>query len=223
MQYEAHVQDIGWQGWKNEGQIAGTTGQSKRIEAIRIKLKNTDKYSVQYRVHVQDIGWQDWCENGEMAGTTGQSKRIEAIQIKIVEKKKKGIINIDTDLKNTTFDSEGIEINGWKMANVPNTSIEAYLNDKKVDINISYSADNIVVTTIKGYGEEANNKEPRFNIKINPANLETNTYKLELRLVDSQGNIITTSESNLNLDKDTINSKISITRARYRLARNKEK
>ena len=34
--YEAHVQDIGWQGVRKDGEMAGTTGQSKRIEAVRI-------------------------------------------------------------------------------------------------------------------------------------------------------------------------------------------
>ena len=36
LHYEAHVQDIGWQGVKSDGEMAGTTGQSKRIEAVRI-------------------------------------------------------------------------------------------------------------------------------------------------------------------------------------------
>ena len=34
--YRVHVQDIGWQNWVRNGRIAGTTGQSKRIEAIQI-------------------------------------------------------------------------------------------------------------------------------------------------------------------------------------------
>jgi len=38
LMYQAHVQDVGWQDWVNEGEVAGTTGQSKRLEAIRIKL-----------------------------------------------------------------------------------------------------------------------------------------------------------------------------------------
>lgn len=37
--YEAHVQDIGWQGVRSDGEVAGTTGQSKRIEAVRIWLE----------------------------------------------------------------------------------------------------------------------------------------------------------------------------------------
>ena len=34
--YESHVQDIGWQGVRKDGEMAGTTGQSNRIEAVRI-------------------------------------------------------------------------------------------------------------------------------------------------------------------------------------------
>ena len=71
--------------WKQNGEIAGTEGQSKRIEAIKIKLEGMEGYSVEYRVHIQGIGWQKWKKNGEIAGTEGQSKRIEAIQIRIVQ------------------------------------------------------------------------------------------------------------------------------------------
>lgn len=37
--YEAHVQNIGWQGKKKAGETAGTTGQSLRIEAVRLWLE----------------------------------------------------------------------------------------------------------------------------------------------------------------------------------------
>lgn len=76
LEYQVHVQDIGWQDWKYGGETAGTTGQEKRIEAIIIKYPN-----IKYRVHIEDLGWSNWCNSGEVAGTTGQSKRIEAIQI----------------------------------------------------------------------------------------------------------------------------------------------
>ena len=36
IRYEVHVQEIGWQEQKADGQIAGTEGESKRIEAIKI-------------------------------------------------------------------------------------------------------------------------------------------------------------------------------------------
>ena len=44
---------IGWQNWKNNGEMAGTEGKSLRLEAIKIKLEDTEEYSVMYRVHVQ--------------------------------------------------------------------------------------------------------------------------------------------------------------------------
>ena len=203
LKYQAHVQNIGWQSWKNEGEVAGTEGQSLGVEAIRIKLENTDKYSVQYRVHVSYAGWQDWCEDGEIAGTVGKNKRIEAIQIRIVEKQVKGTININTDLGKTVFDSDGIEISGWKLANMSDTTIETLLNGEKVKSEITYSEDSNLVSNTKGYGIESNNEKPKFNIKIDTANLATNTYTLELRLVDSQGNVITTKQNSLKLDKDT--------------------
>lgn len=80
--YQTHVQDYGWQEWKNDGKMSGTSGQSKRLEGINIKLQNLSG-SVEYQTHVQDIGWQGWKSNGAMAGTSGQSKRLEAIKIKL--------------------------------------------------------------------------------------------------------------------------------------------
>ena len=62
---------------KENGEIAGTIGEAKRIEAIKIFA---DK-PIKYRVHIQDIGWTEFVPNGCEAGTTGQSKRIEAIEI----------------------------------------------------------------------------------------------------------------------------------------------
>lgn len=83
IQIEGHVQGIGWQ--TNLG-TAGITGQGKRLEAVKINLKNdlSEKYTVKYRVHVQGIGWQEWRSEGEMAGTTGQARRIEAIQFQFI-------------------------------------------------------------------------------------------------------------------------------------------
>lgn len=77
IEYNAHVQNIGWQkGFKN-GELAGTYGVGLRLEAIVIN----STVPLQYRVHIQDIGWQDWRGLGCIAGTEGKAKRIEAIQI----------------------------------------------------------------------------------------------------------------------------------------------
>lgn len=86
--YSSHVQDIGWQDWKSNGDLSGTSNQSKRVEAIKIKLTGdvANYYDVYYRVHAQNYGWLDWAKNGEAAGTQGYSCRLEAIQIVLVKK-----------------------------------------------------------------------------------------------------------------------------------------
>ena len=93
--YTTHVQSIGWQGnennvntWFRDGQMAGTSGRAKRLEAIRIALTGemAEHYDVYYRVHAQTYGWLAWAKNGEAAGTAGLSKRLEGIQIVLVPK-----------------------------------------------------------------------------------------------------------------------------------------
>ncbi len=83
--YRVHVQTTGDQDWKKDGEEAGTTGQSKRLEAIWIELgsENTESGGISYRTHVQTYGWQDWQSSGQESGTHGQAKRLEAIQIKL--------------------------------------------------------------------------------------------------------------------------------------------
>ncbi|MGN8963573.1 NlpC/P60 family protein [Bariatricus sp. HCP28S3_D3] len=84
LQYQVHVQNIGWQGWKKAGELAGTTGESLRMEAFQIDLGSEELNSqIMYRAHVQDIGWQDWVNGGEIAGTVGKSLRAEALEIKL--------------------------------------------------------------------------------------------------------------------------------------------
>ena len=78
--YESSVQRIGWMGIVRDGATCGTSGQFKRLEAMKINLSNIDG-GITYRTHVQDIGWMGWVSNGEVGGTTGQSKRMEAIEI----------------------------------------------------------------------------------------------------------------------------------------------
>ncbi len=76
---QAHVSDIGWQGFTTG--VAGTTGKSKAIEALNFSVSNSPGGSVQCSAHVQDLGWRDYTSG--MAGTTGKSKRLEAIKIKL--------------------------------------------------------------------------------------------------------------------------------------------
>ena len=88
IEYQTHVQTYGWMDYVADGEASGTSGESKRLEAIRIKLigEMAEKYDVYYRVHAQQFGWMGWAKNGQSAGTSGYSYRLEAIQILLVKK-----------------------------------------------------------------------------------------------------------------------------------------
>lgn len=84
IKYQAHIQTYGWLKEVNENEIAGTTGQFKRMEGLKISLDNSEyEGSITYQAHIQTYGWLKWVENGELAGTTGQFKRMEAIKINL--------------------------------------------------------------------------------------------------------------------------------------------
>ena len=81
--YRAHVAYYGWLDWQTDGTTAGTTGESRRMEAIKIKLTGDYSGDVVYQSYVRDIGWQDEVRNSETSGVEGQSKQIEAIKIRL--------------------------------------------------------------------------------------------------------------------------------------------
>ena len=82
--YQTHIQSVGWQDFKKNGEMSGTSGQAKRLEGIRINLsKPPYDGGIRYKTHIQSIGWQDWKYDGDMSGTSGQAKRLEAISIEL--------------------------------------------------------------------------------------------------------------------------------------------
>ncbi|MGN1299276.1 MAG: GH25 family lysozyme [Candidatus Scatovivens sp.] len=82
VRYQVHLKDLGWVNTVYDGQVGGTTGQSRRMEAIAIALNGVDG-NLTYQVHVQDYGWLGKVSEGQIAGTTGQSRRMEAIIINL--------------------------------------------------------------------------------------------------------------------------------------------
>ncbi|MEW1636364.1 polysaccharide deacetylase [Streptomyces sp. NPDC093801] len=83
--YAAHVQDIGWQSAVCDGAVAGTTGQSRRMEALTVATSGTG--GICANAHLADIGWQGWRCAGDgtavTVGTTGQSRRMEALGLQV--------------------------------------------------------------------------------------------------------------------------------------------
>jgi len=83
--YQSHVQTYGWQTWKQNGETSGTSGQAKRLEAIKIKLQKMKvSGNIEYQSHVQAYGWEkSWKKNGQLSGTSGKAKRLEAVKIRL--------------------------------------------------------------------------------------------------------------------------------------------
>lgn len=81
--YSVHVQKKGWMTEVADGETAGTTGQSLRMEAVKINVSGVQDLGISYRSHVQSIGWQKNVSDGELSGTEGKSLRLEAIEISL--------------------------------------------------------------------------------------------------------------------------------------------
>lgn len=81
----SHVENVGWQNSVSAPQLFGTTGQSKRLEALELRLGEdaAGLGDIIYQSHVENIGWQSAVKTGEVSGTTGQSKRLEAINLRL--------------------------------------------------------------------------------------------------------------------------------------------
>lgn len=85
--YQAHLQDYGWMASVSAGELAGTTGKSKRMEALKLSVKDAEGNEISdalsIKVHVSNVGWMDPVSNDAVAGTVGQSRQLEAIAIQL--------------------------------------------------------------------------------------------------------------------------------------------
>ncbi len=80
---QAHVATLGWMIPVGNGGVAGTTGRSLAIEALKLNVSSSVSGNIEYSAHVQDVGWQGWTSNGDVAGTVGRAKHIEALKIRL--------------------------------------------------------------------------------------------------------------------------------------------
>ena len=79
---QAHIQNKGWVEMENN--VLGTVGESLRLEAFSLVVKN--KGVVQPMdgvIHVQDIGDVGYQSGANLFGTVGQEKRLEAVKINV--------------------------------------------------------------------------------------------------------------------------------------------
>ena len=81
--YSSHVQGYGWQNYVEDGKTSGSTGESLRLEAYKIKLKKVLDGDILYKTYVDKRGWSQNSSSDGISGTTGLSRNIEAISISL--------------------------------------------------------------------------------------------------------------------------------------------
>ena len=96
-----------------DGELAGTTGQAKAVEALAINLKGeiSNEYDIYYRAHISDYGWLGWAKNGETAGSGGFSYGMEAIQIVLVSKNTAAPGNVKDHYREKKYDEMELKAN----------------------------------------------------------------------------------------------------------------
>lgn len=203
IKYQTHISTIGWQEYKRDGELSGTQGQSKSVEALKIELENTDEYSIKYRANISGLGWQEWKYDGEIAGTTGRSLKLEAIEIEIVKKEKRGLIHIDTPANDKTYYlKEMIKVSGWRMTNVSNTILRAFIDEDEIEQGtISQVKRQDILENILGYGTEKENPTPGFEFNINTDCLDSGKHKIKIFMYLNE-DVIQQDEITINIDKD---------------------
>ena len=77
--YQGHLRQTGWANWQCDGAMIGSTGQNRRLEALRIiPVKQMD-----VSVHIQNLGdkvYKDITKE-TILGTTGKDLALESIKI----------------------------------------------------------------------------------------------------------------------------------------------
>ena len=97
------------QGFVSDGAVAGTIGETKKIEQIKIRIvkagtgKSTD---VNYRGRRDGSGWgTKWSNNGGVTGAAGKGKPIDSIELNVSGNQYKGGITYRTYKKDSGWDA----------------------------------------------------------------------------------------------------------------------
>lgn len=77
--YQGHLRQYGWANWQCDGAMIGSTGQNRRIEALRIKPVG----QMDVTVHMKNNGDKTYknITKDTVIGTVGESRRLEALKI----------------------------------------------------------------------------------------------------------------------------------------------
>ncbi|WKY44481.1 D-Ala-D-Ala carboxypeptidase family metallohydrolase [Eubacteriaceae bacterium ES2] len=87
VEYKTYLENLEWQEIKRNGEIAGTIGESRRIEAIEwhlIDKPEGEEIFLHGNPQLENLGWTGFVAENELCGTTGQARKLEGIQFQLV-------------------------------------------------------------------------------------------------------------------------------------------
>ena len=126
VEYRTHVQTYGWKDYVKDGEVSGTTGESKRLEGIKIKVSGVEGLGIEYCTHVQTYGWLNWAKNDQMAGTAGYSKRLEGIMIRVLPKGSEAPTSVSGAVSSFLDNTGGSDIGQNTYKVIYNTHVQTY-------------------------------------------------------------------------------------------------
>lgn len=116
--YRAHVAQIGWLGWAQNGANAGSVGYDLPIEAVQVMLvqkggkapgATSDCFrsrGLNYQAHSANVGWMSSVTDKGTAGTTGRSLALEALCVSLGDQTYAGSIVYQAHVSNVGWQNE---------------------------------------------------------------------------------------------------------------------
>ena len=108
-----------------------------------------------------------------------------------IDKSIKSYLNIDTLLNLQTFGRDGIHVEGWKLATEPDTKLNVYIDNSKIDDKYTkYSYKYDLTSIVKEYGDATDNPRPNFDIDIPKELVTDGTHILRIDFTNSDGTVL---------------------------------
>lgn len=143
VEYQVHMEGIGWGPLVKNGAVAGTVGESRRVEAIRWRLINLpegEEVFLHGNAHVENIGWLGFVPDGEICGTVGESRKLEGLQFQLVgkdaDKYSIQFRSHSQDLGTQDWAKDG-EFSGSEGAGLRIEAVQMLITEKGVDLGLS--------------------------------------------------------------------------------------
>ena len=96
------------QGFVSDGAVAGSIGEPKKIEQIKIRIVKAGTGSdtnVNYRTHRESSGWgNNWTGNGKVSCASGKAKQIDSLELNLTGNEYKGGIEYRSRIQNTGWE-----------------------------------------------------------------------------------------------------------------------